>query len=309
MAPAADAQALPAQVQVQVPATSANLGPGFDSIGLALGLYDELTLCASATPGLRITAYGDAPTDETNLVVRAARAAFAAVGEQPAGLELSYTARIPHSRGLGSSAAAICAGVVAGLALCGVRDRELALSIAYQIERHPDNIAAALYGGLTIAWLDAGGAPHAVRLEPAPGIVPVVFVPELRTSTAASRGALPQNVSHADAARNAGRAALLIAALTQSPRELLPATEDLLHQPFRLPAVPEGAALLARLRAAGVPAVLSGSGPTLLALCRSGAEAVVAEGLASGGYEAYQLIIDGDGTRCSGPVGLHEVAV
>jgi homoserine kinase len=283
---------------VQVPATSANLGPGFDALGLALGMYDELTLRATAVPGLRVEAYGNTPTDETNLVVQAARAAFAVTGEQPAGLEVGYTARIPHSRGLGSSAAAICAGVTAALALRGVHDRALALRIAFGLERHPDNIAAALYGGLTVAWIGPEGDPAAIRLVPAAGIVPVAFIPQQRTSTAASRSALPAAVSHPDAVRNAGRAALLVAALTACPRELLAATEDRLHQPYRLPGIPEGAALITRLRAAGVPAVLSGSGPALLALCRDRGESALARGLAAGGYEACEVGIDLEGTRC-----------
>jgi homoserine kinase len=288
----------PAQVTVRVPATSANLGPGFDALGLALGMYDELTLRTSAVPGLRIHAYGDVPTDETNLVARAARAGFAAVGGQPAGLELEYVGRIPHARGLGSSAAAICAGVTAALAIAGVRDRALALRIAFGIERHPDNIAAALYGGLTIAWIDDEGRPAAVRLIPAPEIVAVAFIPQLRTSTAASRGALPESVTHQDAARNAGRAALLVAALTSNSRELLAATEDRLHQPYRLPGLPEGAALITQLRAAGVAAVLSGSGPTVLALCVGAEELAVAHGLAFGGYESCELAVDLQGTTC-----------
>jgi homoserine kinase len=287
------------QVTVRVPATSANLGPGFDALGLALAMYDELTLRTSATPGLRIHAYGDVPTDETNLVAQAARAGFAALGEQPVGLELEYVGHIPHARGLGSSAAAICAGVSAALAVAGVRDRELALSIAFGIERHPDNIAAALYGGLTVAWVDAAGQPAAVRLTPAPEITAIAFVPQLRTSTVASRGALPESVSHGDAARNAGRAALLVAALTSNPRQLLAATEDRLHQPYRLPGLPEGAGLIAQLRAAAVPAVLSGSGPTVLALCRDETELALARGLASAGYEACELAVDLEGTTCS----------
>jgi homoserine kinase len=286
-------------VTVRVPATSANLGPGFDALGLALGMHDELTLRTSGRPGLRIHAYGDVPTDETNLVAQAARAGFAALGEQPVGLELEYVSRIPHARGLGSSAAAICAGVSAALAIGGVRDRELAFRIAFGIEHHPDNLAAALYGGLTVAFVDADGRPAAVRLTPAPDISPVAFVPQMRASTAASRAALPESVSHRDAARNAGRAALLVAALTTNPLQLLAATEDRLHQPYRLPGLPEGAGLIAQLRAAGVPAVLSGSGPTVLALCRDASELAVAHGLTPDGYEACELAVDLDGTTCS----------
>jgi homoserine kinase len=293
----------PAQVRVHVPATSANLGPGFDALGLALGMYDELVLRVTRQPGLRIGAYGDVPTDETNLVVRGVRAGLDAVGEQALGLELAYTGRIPHSRGLGSSAAAICAGVTGALALAGVRDRALALRIANSIEGHPDNVAATLHGGFTIAWVDGDGRAAAVRLQPAPGLVPVAFIPEQRASTVRSRGILPASVSHADAARNAGRAALLVAALTVAPRELMAATEDRLHQPYRLPAQAEGAALIARLRAAGVPAVLSGSGPTVLALCRDSAESSVAHGLSTGGFEPCELSIDLDGTTCAAAEG------
>lgn len=285
-----------AATRVRVPATSANLGPGFDAIGLALGVYDELILRTSAVHGLRIAAYGDVPTDETNLVARAARAAFAVVGKQPAGLELAYTPRIPLGRGLGSSAAAICAGVTAALAIVGIHDQALALRVAAGLEAHPDNIGAAIYGGLTIAWIGAENMAAAVRLTPTSGLRPVALIPQCETSTPAARAALPQTVSHADAARNAGRAALLVAALTSCPRELFAATEDRLHQPYRLPDLPAGAALIARLRAAGVPAVLSGSGPTVLALCRDDAEVGVARGLADDGYEPCELTVDLDGT-------------
>jgi homoserine kinase len=295
----ARAAGAPAEVTVRVPATSANLGPGFDALGLALGLHDELRLRITREPGLRVAAYGDVPTDETNLVVRAARTAFAAVGEQPAGLEVTYRAQIPHARGLGSSAAAICAGVTAGLALSGVHDRELALRLAYEIETHPDNIAAALYGGLTVAWVDPCSGPAAVRLTPSPQLRPVAFIPELRTLTATSRATLPIAVSHGDAVINAGRAALLVAALTSSPNDLLAATEDRLHQPYRLPGLPEGAALVAALRQAGIAAVLSGSGPTVLALCRDAAESAVAQRFASESYAACELPVDLAGTTCA----------
>jgi homoserine kinase len=295
----APAAAAPAEVMVQVPATSANLGPGFDALGLALGLHDELRLRVTHEPGLRVAAYGDVPTDETNLVVRSARAAFAAVGGQPTGLEVAYRARIPQARGLGSSAAAICAGVTAGLALSGIRDRELALRLAYKIETHPDNIAAAIYGGLTIAWVDRSSRPSAVRLTPSSQLRPVAFIPEVRTSTAISRRTLPATVSHADAAINAGRAALLVAALTATPNELLAATEDRLHQPYRLPGLPEGAALVAALRDAGIAAVLSGSGPTVMAICRDAAESAAAQTFARGRYAACEMNVDLDGTVCT----------
>jgi homoserine kinase len=260
-------------VRIRVPATSANLGSGFDALGLALGLHDLLEV-SLAEQGLHVTPYAGVPTDERNLVVRALRVAFAATGEQPPGLRVRYTARIPHSRGLGSSSAAICAGVGAGLALRGIDVAgEEALQLAAGLEGHPDNAAPALLGGATIAWYGQGGRVRAVRLEPPPELVPVVFVPSARTSTEASRSALPATVTHRDAAYTAGRAALLVAALSEHLDLLFDATEDRLHQPFRLPAVPASAQLLTALRGAGVPAVLSGSGPSVLALCRGLAEA------------------------------------
>lgn len=268
-------------MRVSVPATSANLGPGFDTLGLAVELRDELTLQITGG-GLVVDPYvsdgaggsgGAVALDESNLVVRAARRAFDATGGQPTGLQLSYRSRIPHSRGLGSSSAAICAGVAAALALRGSDPAgELALDLAAEIEGHPDNVAPCLLGGATIAFTD-GGATRAVRLEPAARIEPVLFVPTVRTSTAAARAALPEVVPHRDAAFAAGRAALLVAALTSRPELLFAATEDRLHQQYRLPGVAVSAALFDALRVAGVPAVLSGSGPTVLALCRSADEA------------------------------------
>jgi homoserine kinase len=259
-------------VRVRVPATSANLGPGFDALGLALGWHDELT--AELTDiGLEVRPYGNVPVDERNLVVRSMRTAFSVTGDQPPGLRLTYTSAIPHSRGLGSSSAAICAGVVAALALRGVTpDDPLALELAARIEGHPDNVAPCLSGGATVAWYTEGRA-RATRFEPAAGIVPVVFVPTVRTSTEAARAALPDAVAHADAAYTAGRAALLVTALTERPDLLFDATEDRLHQPYRLAAAPLSAQLVSALRSAGVPAVLSGSGPSVLALCRDEAEA------------------------------------
>lgn len=259
-------------VRVRVPATSANLGPGFDTLGLALELFDELTV-ELTDGGLEVTPYGNVPVDERNLVVRSMRTAFSATGDQPDGLRLTYTSRIPHSRGLGSSSAAICAGVVAALAVRGVQPADpLALDLAARIEGHPDNVAPCLLGGVTIAYYD-GGAARAARVEPADGIVPVVFVPSVRTSTEQARAALPSVVPHGDAAYTAGRAALLVAALTGRPDLLFEATEDRLHQPYRLSASPVSSQIVTTLRANGVPAVLSGSGPSVLALCRSDAEA------------------------------------
>jgi homoserine kinase len=294
-----------APVRVRVPATSANLGPGFDAFGLALGLYDDVVV-RIADGGLRIDVAGEGADtvarDERHLVVRAMRAAFERLGGQPPGLEVVCANRIPHARGLGSSAAAICAGITAARALAvppaGVRplsDDDL-LQLATEIEGHPDNVAACLRGGFTIAWMDqagdldglaadpgpgtggakrllgravGGGPAHVLRLDPASEIGAVAFVPSKALSTEVARGLLPRTVPHADAARNAGRAALLAAALTSGRADLLlTATQDWLHQSYRAPAMAGSAGLIAALRDAGYPAVVSGAGPTVLVLTR-----------------------------------------
>jgi homoserine kinase len=294
------------RVLVRVPATSANLGPGFDALGLALTLYDEVS--ARVIPsGLTIDVCGEGAADvadaaEAHLVVRAMRAAFDDLGaKQPPGLALRCVNRIPHGRGLGSSAAAIVAGILAARALAdaGVSAGE-ALPLANELEGHPDNVATCLFGGLTIAWLtdsappggrppappDTSSAPpggrppappdtssrthRAMRLQPAEEITPVAIIAPAPVSTKLARGLMPARVPHSDAARNAGRAALLIAALTTRPEVLLDATEDRLHQDYRAPAMPATHELVSRLRAAGLPAVVSGAGPSVLALLTSG---------------------------------------
>jgi homoserine kinase len=264
-------------VLVRVPATSANLGPGFDALGLALSLHDEVAVRV-VPAGLSIEVSGESAGDvadagEKHLMVRAIRAAFDALGSgQPPGIALRCVNRIPHGRGLGSSAAAIVAGVLAARALAGAElDPDEALPLASELEGHPDNVAPCLYGGLTIAWTgdDSGGLPsrvHAVRLQPAQQITPVAIIAPAPVSTEVARGLLPGQVPHADAARNAGRAALLVAALTVRPEALLDATEDRLHQDYRAPAMPATHDLVGRLREAGLPAVVSGAGPSVLAL-------------------------------------------
>ena len=281
-------------VRVRVPATSANLGPGFDALGLALARYDEVE--AEVTPaGLAIEVSGEgaeaAGAGEQHLVVRAMRAAFELTGGQPPGLALRCVNTIPQGRGLGSSAGAVVAGLLAAGALAepGQADRDV-LGLAARLEGHPDNAAACLAGGLTIAWAAAapsGGeaaaparpsAPHGapatiprtVRLEPLPEIQPVLCVPTVSLATTAARKALPELIPHRAAAANAGRSALLVAALTQRPDLLFDATEDLLHEPYRRPLMPASGDLIARLREAGIPAVLSGAGPSVLALTVTG---------------------------------------
>jgi homoserine kinase len=275
----------PGPVTVRPPATSANLGPGFDAFGLALELRDEVTVEVT-DGGLELSVEGEGsgsvPLDETHLVVRSLRAAFDRLGVTPPGLRVRCVNRIPHGRGLGSSSAAICAGIMAARAV--VADGELrmdaygALDLATEIEGHPDNVAPCLVGGFTTAWLDADGVVDVLRCEPDESVSAVVFVPATALSTHVARGLLPKEVPHLDAAFNSGRAGLLALALTSAGldperrRDLLHAgTADRLHQDYRAPAMEASAALLARLRADGHPAVVSGAGPSVLAFGVAGA--------------------------------------
>jgi homoserine kinase len=258
-------------VTVRVPATSANLGPGFDALGLALGLYDVVEARVIAD-GLAIEVSGPgqetADVGEDHLVIRAMRAAFGVLGGQPPGIGLRCANAIPHGYGLGSSAGAIVAGLLTARALCpdggGLPDADL-LPLATRLEGHPDNVSACLAGGLTIAWTSAEGARSA-RLVPLDGLVPVLCLPESPLPTAEARQVLPAEVPLADAAANSARAALLIAALTADPGLLMAGTEDFLHQPYRTAVMPATADLVDRLRADGIPAVVSGAGPAVLAL-------------------------------------------
>jgi homoserine kinase len=262
-------------VTVLLPTTSANLGPGFDSLGLALDLWDDVVVTAGGE-GVEVTVTGEGagavPADARHLVVRAVHRALDALGEPHPGLRLACTNRIPHGRGLGSSAAAVVAGLLAGRALVAEGRHRLpddqVLALASEMEGHPDNAAACLLGGLTLAWSDGTGV-HAVRLEPRPDLRATVLVPGTQLATETARGFLPPSVPHADAAHAAGRAALLVAALTGAADHeglLLPATEDRLHQGYRAAAMPATAELVRTLRAAGHPAVVSGAGPTVLVL-------------------------------------------
>lgn len=289
-----------APVRVRVPATTANLGPGFDAAGLALGLYDDVVV-RIADSGLRVDVAGEGADvvdrGKRNLVVRSIRATFDRLGGQPRGLEVVCANRIPHGRGLGSSAAAIVAGVTAArqLVLGGMSDED-ALGLAAELEGHPDNVAACLLGGLTIAWPDPAspGGVTALRLEPHADLAPVAIVPATKLSTSKARKLLPESVPHRDAAANAGRAALLTEAITRRPELLLAATEDRLHQSYRAPAMRRTAATVAALRDAGVAAVVSGAGPTVLALTVAGDDTArkVIESAVPKGWTALALRVD-----------------
>ena len=281
-------------VRVRVPASTANLGPGFDALGLALALYDEVEVVL-ASAGLWVEVQGEGagqvPTDEEHLVVRALRAACARCGYRPEGLVLRCHNSIPHARGLGSSAAAAVAGVLAGYALAGMEPGEAALELAAGFDGHADNVGASLLGGLVICW-KAGESFRAARLEPHSDLAPVLLVPETTSSTEVTRGLLPARVPHADAAFTAGRAALVVHALTAAPQLLLAATEDRLHQPYRRTAYPATGRLVDVLRAAGVPAVVSGAGPTVLALPARGE---LPASVNAAGFTRYRLDVAHDG--------------
>lgn len=286
-------------VTVHVPATSANLGPGFDCLGLALELSDTLVGLV-VEEGLEVRAAGEAadsvPLDERHLVVRAMRATFAAMDVDPPGLHLACTNRIPHSRGLGSSSAAIVGGIVLARSLVAggeaAFDDASVLSLATLLEGHPDNVAPALLGGFVISGR-AGDAVWAQQSPVDPSISAVVLVPPYGLDTEVARAVLPETVPHADAAANSARAALLVAALAGHPEQLLRATEDFLHQQQREPSMPESVALVADLRARGIPAVVSGAGPTVLALVTADAEQV--EGLVPDGWWTMRQVVGGQG--------------
>jgi homoserine kinase len=284
-----------------VPASTANLGSGFDALGLALGLYDEVTVRA-ADHGLDLQVRGEGagqvPLNEDHLLVRAIRA----VDGVPDGLIVRCANAIPHSRGLGSSAAAVVAGVAAGYALTGRTLDDRALQLAAEFEGHADNAAASLLGGLVLAWAegDKGQCYRAVRLEPHPDLHAMVFIPATESSTKTTRGLLPAQVPHVDAAFAAGRAALAVHAVTSAPELLLPATEDRLHQGYREPAWPDTIRVVEALRAAGFPATVSGAGPTVFTLVSAGREVPPTVDLT--GFDARRLEIDRDGVRVR-PIG------
>lgn len=268
-------------VAVAVPATSANLGPGFDSMGLALDLWDEISVHATAGGPTSVVVEGEGAggvgEGEDNLVVQALRLALDRVGAPQVGIRMHCRNRIPHSRGLGSSASAIVAGIALARALIGDPDvlapQEI-LELGTDMEGHPDNVAPAVLGGATVAWLEEG-RPGALRLDPPNGISPVVFVPEYELSTSTARAALKDEVARADAIYNLSRAALL-AALMAGARTaadgasfhelLMNATRDRLHQEQRRSAMEPSLALVDWLRAGGMAAVVSGAGPSVLSL-------------------------------------------
>lgn len=268
-------------IQVQVPATSANLGPGFDSFGLAFGMYDRYVAQILDEGGLDIDVTGEGsdevPLTDKNLLVKAMYKGFDYLGGKPKGLAVRALNVIPHGRGLGSSASAIIGGLVLArsLVLTGTdkMSDEALLNLANEMEGHPDNVAAALYGGATVAWQDVvngKAVAHSIHLPVDPRIKVMAFIPATPLATKKARTMLPDTIPFADAQRNTSNAALMTQALTIRPDLLFVATEDFLHQRYREEAMPASFALMTKLRAAGVAAFISGAGPTVLALHTEG---------------------------------------
>jgi len=298
-----------------VAASSANLGPGFDSLGLALSLYDEIVV-ETTESGLTVEVEGEGagqvPLDSTHLVVRAIQHGLRAVGATVAGLNVHCRNSIPQSRGLGSSAAAVVGGLAAVNGLVAqsrmkpMSEAEL-IQRASEFEGHPDNAAAAVLGGGVVSWTSTGAtgprygaAPlqvHSdIRLFPA--------IPEQRSLTAETRVLLPRSVSHVDARFNVSRAALLVVALTERPDLLMEATEDVLHQPHRAMAMRASAEYLLLMRRCGVAAVLSGAGPAVIGLStQSELPAEVLEFGAANGFTVSEMSV-GDGVRWASGVAV-----
>jgi homoserine kinase len=290
-------------VRVRVPATSANVGPGFDVLGLALSLHNDFELAEADRIDVRLAGEGAAtlPRDEASVVVRGARLVYQAAGRPFRGLAVRQVNRIPPGRGLGSSASAWLGGMLGADALLGgALGRDRVLDLAVGEEGHPDNLAAALHGGLTVAcWAD--GTRAAVPLPVPAGLRFALLVPHQEASTAVARAALPATYPRPDAVYNVARVALLLAAWTRDRRDLLGAAMgDRLHQPYRARALfPWLDAVFGAARAAGALGVaLSGAGPSVLAVAEGGAADAAAEAmraaLASAGHGGRALVLAAD---------------
>jgi homoserine kinase len=300
------------RVTVRVPATTANLGPGYDSLGLALALHDTLTVESLESEELLFDLTGEGaetlPRDASHLVIRAMEAAFERLGFRHGGLKVTAENVVPHGRGLGSSASAVVAAISAANALVpegSRRGKDWILQLTSELEGHPDNVAPAIFGGLALSWQDSDQY-SSTSATVSGTVVPVVAVPDFELSTETARALLPASVGHHAAAMNAGRAALLIHALTTKPEFLLAGTEDYLHQSYRAEAMRPSAALIAALRAAGHAAVVSGAGPTVLVLADGEAEAAAvvafieefaAANTPDTGWRVLKLAVDVEGAK------------
>jgi len=294
-------------MQVQVPATSANLGPGFDCLGLALTMFDRYIAQIQDEPGVDVDVTGEGADDvarnDKNLVIKAMYKGFEFLGGKPRGIALRQLNVIPHGRGLGSSASAIVGGLSLARALVLGGNEHMSLEdmlvLANEMEGHPDNVAAAIFGSANIAWQDSQRGhmvAQSVNIEVDPRIGGLAFIPATSVATSKARKMLPETLPHADAVRNTSNAALLVHALQHRPDLLHTATADFLHQSFRKEAMPHSFALLTKLRNAGVAAFISGAGPTVLVLHTGGpAEAEELRRAAGDKFIATELGISREG--------------
>lgn len=300
------------EVSVEVPATSANLGPGFDSLGLAVTLYDSIVVRTnnSGTTTVEVTGEGEEslPRDETHLVAATILGTLERAGFTSPGLEIQTRNVIPHGRGLGSSAAAIVSSVLAANALLPEHarmDDRAVLQLCSTLEGHPDNVAPALLGSLAVSW-ETGRAYQSTIVPVHRDVVPVVAIPASELSTETARALLPASVPHNSASANAGRAALLVHALMNAPEFIFDGTRDLLHQDYRAQAMLHSATLMRALRAEGFAAVISGAGPTVMTLAVgedqaaaaiSAVERIVADTDEAADWRVLRLNVDTEGAK------------
>lgn len=287
-------------VEISVPATSANLGPGYDCVGMALSLRDRITVRATTgATEVRVTGEGAGtlPTNDDHLVVRAIRIGLDFAGAPQAGLQLTCRNQIPHGRGLGSSAAAVVGGLMAARAMVDCEEvfgLVHVLQLATEIEGHPDNAAPAIFGGVRLAWHD-GAATQSIGLPcDTETLKATVVIPDFQLATKKARGVLPNSIAHADAAFNVARAMMFTHALTH-PELLLTATEDRLHQPYRRGVLDASMQVVDQLRARGYPAVISGAGPSVLVF--GTIDELTTSALRAQRWRVWQLDIDTDGAK------------
>jgi homoserine kinase len=299
--------------QVSVPASSANIGPGFDSFAIALEMRDRYAAQILDDESFDVDVTGEGADqvkkDAKNLIIKSMMRGFEHMGGKPRGIALRALNVIPHGRGLGSSASAIVGGLALArsLVLTGeqyMSDEDL-ITLATELEGHPDNVAAAFYGGATIAWLESkinsegksSNIGRAVSLKVDDRIKALLLVPENQLSTAKARKLLPESISHQDAVLNSSRTALLVHALAERPDLLFTATEDLLHQKYREEAMPKSIALVEKLRGAGLAAVVSGAGPSVMVLYSGAEDEIDQIQSVSPGFTAMKLAIAKTGVQ------------
>lgn len=291
------------KASVKVPASSANLGPGFDTLGLALSLYDHVEV-EVVESGLEVVVSGEGegevPLDERHLVVKALRAALKAADVTASGLRVVCTNAIPQSRGMGSSASAAAAGVAAANGLADFAlDNDTMVQLASTFEGHPDNAAASILGAGIVSWtntpIDGRTAPQyfARRIEVHPDIKATAFIPDFHASTEAVRRVLPSDISHLDARFNVSRTAVMTVALRDDPSLLWEGTRDRMHQTYRAEVLPVTAEWVNRLRNLGYPAYLSGAGPTIMVLSTNPVERSLVEEAQGRGMKVLELDVAG----------------